>query len=263
MQPKILELSKEQLAVFSALDTLQNPTELAKKTGFPRTTIAYVLKGLIARGMAISHKRGKRLFYKKADTRKLLTLADEVRLLLDDSLMDVISLPSFDAIKVYTGVHAMIDLQTKLMQDAPRHTRVKVIQPNKSFLAMFDTASVEEIIGYNKAISESKIILDAVVEDNAYEVYQKYWEVDPEGFERLNPSYLNRTTDYVAVKHGSIAFSSELWIYMDSIVIIDWTKKNAILITNRETRGLLEALYDTLKLQGKKVSHTTQIEKLN
>lgn len=262
INPKILDLSKEQLRVFNSLKAPQNPTQIAKEIKLPRTTISYILKELVDRGLVTKKRHGKRYLYTKSDTEKLNKLTDEVRLLLDNSLSDIISIPSFEDIKVYKGIKSIIDLQTKLLKDEPRHSRVKVIQPNKSFIAMFDNASVEEIIEYNKAISESKVILDAILEDNAYDEYLNYWKVDPEGFERLNPSYLERTTDYVEVKRNSISFSSELWIYTDLILIINWSKKNAILIKNLESRGLLEALYDTLKSQGDKVDHTTKIVKL-
>jgi len=262
INPKILDLSREQLRVFDSLKTLKNPTELAKETGLPRTTITYTLKDLVERGLVAKKRQGKRYFYVKSDSEKLGKLTDEVRLLLDNSLMDIISIPSFESIKIYNGTSSIIDLQTKLLNSEPRHSRVKAIQPNKSFIAMFDNASVDEIIKYNKSISDSKIILDAILEKNAYEVYRDYWKIDPDSFEKLNPSYLNRTVDYVQVKSGSISFSSELWIYTDSILVINWSKKNAILINNLETKGLLEALYDALKSQGERVDHTSEISRL-
>jgi hypothetical protein len=198
--------------------------------------------------------------YQQNDKEKLSVLLDNVKTFFDPSV-SIISVPSFEGLKVYKGIQSIIELQAKFLNDEPKYSRVRAIQPNKSFLHMNDNASVDDIIALNKSIGESNVILDAIVEENAYEVYEEYWKTDPEGFERLNKTFLNRTSDYVAVPAGSISFESEMWIYFDSVVIVSWKEKNAIVITNAETRGLLGALYDALKMGGEKIKHQEEIQK--
>ena len=54
---------------------------------------------------------------------------------------------------------------------------------------------------------------------------------------------------------------NELWIYFDAVVIGNWKEKLAVVIVNRETKGLLEVLYDTLKATGVRVDHADEIRR--
>jgi len=259
-KPQILSLSTEEVKLIEVLKEEKSPTELAENTTIPRTTINYILKDLVARGIITKIKHGKRFSYKVSDKEKLTKLNDEVRSFFDPSL-SVIGIPSFSGLRAYKGIDAIISLHEKLMYEEPKYSRVKVIQPNKSFLNMFDTASVEQIIALNKAISGSNIILDGIIEEDAYQIYEDYWKVDPEGYGKLNKTFLNRSTAYVTVQKNFISFENELWIYFDSVVIVNYKEKVAVQITNSETQGLLAALYDTLKATGIKIDHTKEISK--
>lgn len=260
-KPRVLDISDEELHVFECLQSPLNPTELAKMTKIPRTTIAYFLKKMVNRGLVIKTRRGKRFAYTRNGSENLSRLTDELRVFFDPSL-SVLTIPYFDGLKAYKGISSIIALHQGLLKAEPKYSRVKVIQPNQSFLNMFDNATVEQVVSMNTVISESKVILDAVIEENAYQVYEEYWELDPEGFSRLNPTFTNRTTDYVTVPSGKISFSNELWIYFDSVVICNYKDKIAVVITNRETRGLVEALYDSLKESGRRINPIVAIESL-
>jgi hypothetical protein len=259
--PKILHLSTSETALIRALDAPKNVTQLATETRIPRTSIGYMLESLEERGIVLRTIHGKRFVYSLAQKEALSRLTDEVRTFFDPSL-SMVTTPSFDGLRVYKGVDAIIALHREMLEKQPRHSRVKAIQPNASFLNLFDRASIEQMITLNTAINESGAIMDAVVEKDAYKVYEEYWKLDPEGFSRLNPTFLNRTTDYVALDRKSIPFVNELWIYFDSVVISNWKDGLAVMITNQETRGLLEVLYDTLKMTGTKVNHAEEIQRV-
>lgn len=261
LKPKILDISDEESRVFECLESPLNPTEISEKTKIPRTTINYFIKKMMDRGLIIKVKHGKRFLYAKNTNENLSRYTDELRVFFDSTL-SILTVPYFDGLKVYKGIDSIMALHEKFLKAEPKYSRVKAVQPNQSFLNMFDNARIEQIIYLNKSISESGVILDAVIEDNAYKVYEDYWKLDPEGFERLNPTYLNRTPDYVTVPTGKISFSSELWIYFDSVVITNYKEKIAVVITNPDVKGLMEALYDSLKEFGKRINPIEAIENL-
>ena len=252
-------LTDSEIKIFKTLVDPKNITDLSVESGIPRTSLNYIIKGMVSRGMVSKIKVGKRYHYQQTPKEKLSESTDALRVFFDPSL-SVLTSPSFGGLRVYKGVASIISLHEERLSTQPKHSRVKVIQPTQSFLHLFDTASIDQIISLNKAISNSGVILDGVVEKKAYDAYREYWKVDPESYERLNPTFLNRTTDYVEVE-TKLPFVNELWIYFDSVVISNWKDGLAVVITNQETRGLLEVLYDTLKETGNKVDHAEEINK--
>lgn len=260
INPALLNLSDAERRIFQVLTEPLLISEIAARSGVPRTSIAYVLHGLISRGMVETVRHGKRVRYVRVSKEALAHLTDDVRTFFDPTLA-VLTVPHFDGLRVYRGIPSMVAEHVQLIRAQLPRTRVKVIQPNASFLAQFTHARVDDVIALNHALSESKIILDGIIEAGAYEAYEAYWKLDPEGFERLNPTFLNRTTDYVELRSASLPFTNELWLFDDTVLIVNWSAHMSVVITNTETRGLLSVLYDTLKATGTRVDHAAEITK--
>lgn len=260
-KPDILELTDTEVKILQSASSVISVAELARLTKIPRTSLVYMLSSLTKRGLLKKIKNKKRFFYIKNSIEEIQNLTNKIPQFFDPSL-SVFTLPTYKDIRVYKGVDAIMKIQLETMGSVPIHSRIKAMQTNISLTSLFDNTPVDYTIKFNKLISDRKVILDAIIEDGMYDVLKKYWNIDPTEGKRLTPTFGNRTTDYVSLPNGILNFNTELWMYLDVVIIINWSEKIAIYISNSEIRSMLEALFNVCKTLGNRVNHQIEIEKI-
>lgn len=259
----ILNLNKKEKDLLELLSDPLSTQELSRKSTIPRTTIAFIIKRLLARGLVKKAIVGKRCRYYSIPQEQLRSIFESAYS-IDSSKNEFISPDATPItskkISCYLGVKNITRLQVHFLSSF-KDERIYAIQPNKSWLGLHSKVNEEHVIHVNNLIRSNNLIIDAMVENDAYENF-KNANKNKRKFLKLAESFGNRMADYASPPKGYMTDQVEMWIIKDTAIFIDWREEIAIKIVDTHTAHFLKDLFLLAKESGKKIDHNEAIRKV-
>ncbi|HEV7449397.1 MAG TPA: hypothetical protein VGP13_02570 [Candidatus Paceibacterota bacterium] len=203
------------------------------------------LDSLKKRGLAESHKQGKRHVWLKAPQG----IIEQDILMSAESLglsMVGLSLPGFSLIR---GADKLTETLYTLLESLPRNGQFSGIQPTRSGLVSTDKIGPETIVKINELIKERGIVVRGVLEEDFVEqLHGKF------GREWLK-SFAGRLTHTSVVPNGYLQYDADLYIIGESAMLANWKDEVGVVIENKDTVILLKSLYQFMHDSGRRLDN--------
>jgi DNA-binding Lrp family transcriptional regulator len=232
----------------SSADEPQSVTEVGKEAGIPRMTAHYALQRFLERGLTERIKRDNQFLYTKVS---FVQLAKDVLLPEGEISSGALSVPVGEEVDlvVYKGFEEILQMYEKISANHP-HKRLKTIQTTVSTDHIYANFSIERLDEAHKIMNEHDIIVEDVVEKDFFAPMYKHY---PENFEAAAESFLGRTTVTYALAEDYIDFTTDMAMFDDLVVFIDWEKPVAIVVRTDQIVAMCLRLYEILKRKAEKV----------
>jgi sugar-specific transcriptional regulator TrmB len=257
----VLGLEKKEKDVLQLLKDPLSIQEISSRSPIPRTTIAYIINKLIKRGFVEKVKLGKRYKYYSIPQEKLRSFLEDAYSMgrnKDEYTSPHITPVSSKRVSCYQGLKNIIRLQAHFLSSY-KNERVYAIQPNKSWLSLHSKVDEDRVIHVNNLIRNNNLIIDAVIENDAYENFKKANQ-SKRKFLKLAKSFGNRMADYASSPKGYMTDQVEMWIIKDTAIFIDWREEVAIKIIDTHVAHFLKDMFLLTKEQGRRIDHNKAIQ---
>lgn len=261
----ILGLSKTEVLILEAIPTAKSIFTIAAETKLSRAGIKYSLENLIQKDLASRIKHGKRVLYMAVSVNELHKRLQETidNLLIDSGAKKGVRIRTSlqNEFIVHVGVKEIIPAYERIAS-VSKGERVKAIQSSKSWKDLLEKFSSKQLIRFNNAIIENKIITDGILQRNAYKLYGEMLKQDPENLKESAQSLIGRMADYTFVPEQFFNQHAEIWMFRDTTLIVNWNDEVAIEITNANMTKFLSDMFEFVKMRGNKVDHNQAMREL-
>ncbi len=261
----ILGLNDTEKAILESLSIAKSVQDLALDTKLSRTGINHSLKKLYKKDLITTLRNGKRKLYLaitfKELSLKLQRLQDTINVESTNKKGARIKTSKENEFIIHVGSKDIISMYERIMS-LHKGERWKAIQPNKSWMNMHQKLTKRELIHINNAIRENDIIVDAIVQDNAYMLYHEFFKKDPEVLQEVAESFTGRSADYTSLPHSFFDYHTEIWFFERTFSIINWKEEVAIEITNSDIMNFMKDLFEIAKEKGVKVDHNQAMSEI-
>ncbi len=258
----ILGLNGTEKTILEYLDTDKNIQSISRDTKISRTGTKYSLNRLVDRGLVEESRTGKRTNYRALSADALadkIQNAKDVFLLNNENLKGVrVKTSHENEFIIHVGVREILPAYQRIAA-TNKNCRIKAIQHHRSWSELIKKISPEQLVQFNKAIVDNKIILDGMLNESAYYSYQKEVLTDPKSNLDAIKSLEGRMADYTMFPDEVFNFDSEIWMFKSNILIINWKEEVAIEISNKNMAGFLNDMFEYVKMSGKKIDHNKYI----
>lgn len=244
-----LGLGQKEKEILTLLRDPLSIQELARTCSVPRTTGAYIIKKLIKRGLIEKVKMGKRYKYYSISQERFKLLLEGIH-----------TVENSKKISYVQGLKNITRLQSEFLSSY-QNERIYAIQPNKSWSNLHSKVDEEQVIHVNKIIRNNNLIMDAVVESNAYDNFKKVNQ-SKRKFLKLAKSFGDRMADYASAPPGFMTDQVEMWIIKNTVIFIDWREEVAIKIVDAHITHFLKDMFLLTKEAGKKIDHNRSIREV-
>lgn len=245
-----LGLSDKEKKVYQALSNgePQSVTEVGREADVPRMTAHYALQRFLERGLAERVKRDNQFLYTKVSFAEL---AKDVLLPEGEISSGALSVPVGEEVDlvVYKGFEEILQMYEKISASHP-HQRLKTIQTTASTNHIYANFSIERLDTVHKIMNEHDIIVEDVVEKDFFAPMYKHY---PDNFQEAAESFLDRTTVTYALPENYIDFTTDMAMFDDLVVFIDWEKPVAIVVRTDQIVDMCLSFYEILKSEAAKV----------
>jgi len=239
--------------------------ELVASTGVSRTGINYELKVLLNKGFIKKIKYGKRYVYIAISLDEITNLMQEA---IDElNLRDLnirgvrVKTSHQNEFIIHVGPSEILPAYQKIASKN-KNTRIKAIQHHRSWFELTQKITQEQLVQFNNAIIKNKIILDAMLNESAYLFYKKEIILNPKKHKEGIESLKDRIADYSDFPDEFFNYDSEIWIFKNTTLIINWKEDVAIEITNQNITKFLSDMFDFVKMGSRKIDHNKIMKEL-
>lgn len=244
-----LLLSERKILNTFAVSKKYSLAEIVRLAKVPRTTALHALHKLESRGLVSKEAFGKRVVWKKIESEKI---SKEIDLLVGLSSSNRLT-SGFISL---SGIESIKGKMWELFEGLPRGASLSGIQTAESALLEIKKIGIEEIARFNKYISDKEIVVTAILEEEyLHKNFKKYGKSWIEGFG-------SRVSSTVFVPKQYFTFSSEMNIFVNKMLVIDWVEEKAIFIENKEVVTLLKSLFRFMYDNGRKLDNKEIIKML-
>lgn len=262
---KILGLNTTELSVLRAFKVVKNVNDAVIETKISRTGIVYCLKNLAYKGLIKKIRSGKRYRYVAISpvelSNKLKNISEEISIGSGTVQGARIRTSTESEFVVHVGIKEIISMYEKVMS-LNKGERWKAIQPNKSWMNMHKYVAPQEMIKVNNFIRENGIIVDGVIQDNAYKLYHEFFKNNKESLHAVAESFTGRSADYTLIPHQFFNYNAEIWFIKNTVCLVNWLDAVAIEITNPDMRNFIKDMFEIVKEQGMKVDHNQAMREI-
>jgi predicted transcriptional regulator len=260
-----LDLTDAEIMILHAFEQAKTFQEVSREADIPRTTIAFMTKNLMRRNLVIPVKNGKRFRYVSITEAQLhnnlQAIIGEMSSVAAERKGAHIKLSRENEFTIHTGLREIIPAHARI---ASLHLdqRVYAIQPNKSWMNMHKKLSPTQLIGFNESIKKNHIILEAILQENAYKLYGAFFKSDPRAIKAIAASFINRMADYATVPERFFDYHAELWLFKTTVLIINWEEEVAIEMVNPNIMGFFKDMFELVKASSAKIDHNQAMRDL-
>lgn len=254
-----LGLNETEIKILDVLSIALNHQDIAHAASIPRTTAAFITKNLMKKGLVLPVMHGKRFRYialtEEQLSMRLEQMLGEMKSTARERKGVQIRLSKESQFSIHIGTKEVIQAYLRIAT-ANKDTRIKAIQGSKSWGSLLTKLSSDELIKFNQAVKDNKIIVDGIIGDNSYDDYREYLKMEAgANVKKAAESLTGRMADYTTVSKEFFDVYSEIWIFNTTVIIINWNEEIAVEITNREIMTFLRDMFEFVKVGGKKVNH--------
>lgn len=251
--------------VLDCLDIAKKHRDLAIELEVPRTTIAFTIKRLVKKGLVTPITQGKRFRYialtEKQLIQKLEHTINGVRQTIKERKGAQIKVSKASQFSIYVGLNEILPAHERIVSLNSKE-RVFAIQPNKSWMNLHKKLSPTQLISFNNAIRENKIILEAIIQENAYKLYKIFFKKDPDMLRGIAESFTDRMADYTLIPEEFLDYHTELWLFKTTVLFINWEEEVAIEIQNPDIMYFVKDMFEIIKGAGVKIDHNRVMREL-
>ena len=241
----ILGLNSTEKKILRAISTYSfSITDIASKTGLPRTSLLYILKKLEKRSLAIKIRDNKRFTW-KSNVIKSIRQVQHATTHADPSII------------VHRGAKAIFEILEEWKQ-LPKNTRVSGIQPDKSVRQALRKNKVTDLLRINEDIKKQGLIVEGIVHEKS--VSSIISEIGTKHARNMFNSFVGRLEDYVKIPDEFADVESEIYIYKNTAHIINWHTEIAISIHDKDMVELLKAMFSCVKEMGSRYSQNEKMK---
>lgn len=261
----VLGLTKTEVLILGAIPTAKSVFAIAAETKLSRAGIKYSLENLMRKDLVSHIKHGKRVLYMAVSVNELHKRLQNTidNLLIDSGAKKGVRIRTSlqNEFIVHIGLKEIIPAYERIAS-VSKGERVKAIQSSKSWKDLLEKFSSKQLIRFNNAIIENKIIADGILQRNAYRLYGEMLRQNPERLKESAESLIGRMADYTFVPENFFNQHAEIWIFKDTTLIVNWNDEVAIEITNANITGFLRDMFEFVKIGGSKVDHNQAMREL-
>jgi predicted transcriptional regulator len=262
---EIFGLTATQTKILSSLGIERTLSEIVRETQISRTGINYCLTQLVKRGLAYRKKYNKRFYYRAMSSQELSEKLEAITLQLqvENGVSKNVKVRTSKESEfvIFRGIKEIIPAYEGIAL-LNKNERLRAIQPNKSWINLHKKLSSSQLIRVNNALRDNNIILEAILQKNAYTLYEKFFQNDPEKIADIAKSFTGRMADYTLVSQTLFDYHAELWIFKHTGLMINWEEEIALEITNENLVGFLRDLFEIAKASGIKVDHNGMMKEM-
>ncbi|PSO45147.1 MAG: hypothetical protein BRC25_03035 [Parcubacteria group bacterium SW_6_46_9] len=244
-----LGLSDKEIKVYQALtNDPQTVAEVTDNANVPRMTVHYALQRFLDRGLTERIKRNNKFLYTKVSFAEL---AKEALFPESGISSGALSVPIGEGVDlvIYKGFEEILEMYEKITQNHPRQ-RLKTVQTTVSTGHIYANFSIERLDQVHKIMNKHDIIVEDVVEKDFFAPMYKH---HADNFAEAAESFLDRTTVTYALPKDYINFTTDMAIFSDLVVFIDWEKPVAIVVRTAQIVQMCLSFYEILKDKANKV----------
>ena len=261
-----LDLGETEIKILDSLSVAKNCSDVAKEIKIPRTTVSFVTKNLIRKGLVLSVRHGKRSKYVALTEEQLRArleqMLGEMKSTARERKGAQVRISKESQFTIHVGYKEVVDAYSRIAAKN-KDTRIKAIQSNKSWNTIVEKLPPKELIQFNQSVIDNNLIIDGILEDNYYEMYREYLKKNPAiDAKATAKSLTGRMADYTLVPKEYFDVYSEIWIFETTVIIINWNEEVAIEITNREMMSFLRDMFEFVKMGGRKVDHNAAMREI-
>lgn len=261
-----LALGEEEIKILDSLRVVKSHKEISQETKIPRTTVAFITKKLIKKGLILPIKHGKRFLYISLNeeqlTAKIQQTLGEMKTTANERKGAQIRISKESQFTIHVGIKEVIEAYSRIAS-INKDTRIKAIQGYKSWITIVEKLTPKELTKFNQLIIDNNLIIEGILQENQYVLYSNYLKEHPQSANTdTAKSLTGRMADYTAVPPNFFDVYSEIWIFRTTAIIINWKEEVAIEITNQEMMVFLRDMFEFVKMGGKKVNHEEEMKKV-
>ncbi len=262
---KMLGLSDVSIELLRSMSTAKSLSHVAKETGIPRTSVAFTLKELLERKLVNQVKFGKRYRYialtQQQFVLELQNIIDEVTIATETKKGARIKTAKENEFIIHVGPKEIIPTFARIAS-LNKNERIKAIQHHRSYLDQIHKLTPEQFRSFNKSIIDNHLVVDGILNEGAYDSYEKEITSDPQRYKESTKTLEGRMADYTVFPNDRFNYDSEIWIFKDTTLIINWHEDVAIEIINKNMTGFMREMFEYVKAGGKKVDHNKMIREV-
>lgn len=255
---KILGLDKDEALILQKLHTKPfKIAEISKETNIARTSLYYMLPRLESRGFIRQVKQGKKLLWEK--DRNIKDTYEKALGSLVNAEEQNISLNTFS-----NETKVSVLKKEKMLQifediaNLPSRTRIYGIQPDTSFLQAIEYISFEDLLRINTIIKQKSIIVEGIIHERSIDSMENLFSKND--LKRFLESFGGRSADTVTLPPNYLEKTiSEVYLYNNTVALINWKNEFAIKIQNKDIYDLLKAMFDSTKYMLNKYDQNEKI----
>ncbi len=243
-QCTILGIDNKEARILDVLSSTAgtNTVAVAEKSFIPRITTRRILQKLVSRGLVTRTKLKQSINWTLVSPtvfeKKIASIFQDSDLFHTRN----IGLSEVGSLNIYRGVKEMIESNRKILI-AHTGERVLAIEPNgiwKHF-AKIDPEPVHQL---NLLRKEKQILIEMVAEEGFKEVIGNI--VHP----NVINSFMSLAVDIKVVPAGTLDSATEILIFRDQLLFMDWAHLVAVEVKNPSTLRVIKAMFRTLQSSG-------------
>ncbi len=244
-QRKALGLSPKESMLLETLHAHGglNTSALAYHASLPRVTVMRILKGLQERGLVHRKEVPRAIMWSVITQEELQERQKELFVSLGERGLDNIELSEVGTVTIYRGPEKMLESNRKLLE-ANTGERVLSIEPN-GIWKHFSSASAKDWKELNELVKKKQIIVESILEEGFEKVLKK--EIDP----GVEATFLDLLYDVRIVPERMLDSSTEIFIFRDQVLFMDWAHMVAVEIKNPSTTRVIKAMFRMLQQSGR------------
>jgi len=262
---KIFGLSLTEEKILGALEMAKSIQDISTDTDLSRTGINHALKNLIKKEIVQKLKIGKRRIYIAITPNQLVekmqVTVDDVLLGYSDKKGARIKTSKENEFIIHVGAAEIVPAYQRIAS-VNKNERIKAIQHHRSWQELLEKISPAQLVDFNQSIVKNHLILDGMLNESAYESYQEEIKNNPQKNKEAIKSLEGRMADYTVFADNFFNYDSEIWLFKDTAMIINWHEEVAIEITNANMAGFLNDMFEFVKMGGRKVDHNKNLREV-
>lgn len=245
-------LDSKDIKILQSLARLKIPSlaaDIQKHSGLPRSSVVYKLRKLFEKKLISKNLQGKREYWFGIPENQILQAVNS-----NDKLEDKYPF------QIYSGVNEIISLWYRMVNQ-PKNTRFTVIQPHRSFAMVLKKTPAKVAIDVSERIKKNAFIIDAIEQEKAANVIATVYK-NSKTTKRLARAFMDRLEDMVKVPDDFLDEKSEVYMFKNHVVFIDWETETAIDIHNTNIYHLMLSMFEKTKAYGSRYQLGKYVEHL-
>lgn len=262
---KILGLNSVEISVLSVLSTEKNVRDIARDSGVSRTGVTYCLEKLTKKGLVspIQIKRRRNYIAVSGDrlAQKFERAIGDIQMSAKEKRGVRIRTSKENEFIIHVGKEEVIPAYLRIVKEN-KNQRIKAIQHHRSWNAMLEKISQEQLVEFNKTVIQNKLIIDGILNESAYAQYKEEIKSDFKKNAAAVESLEGRMADYTTFPDQFFDHDAEIWLFKDTALIVNWREEVAIEITNKEIMLFLRDMFEFVKVSNRKIDHNRLIKQV-